>query len=146
MRLKLEIKNYRCFSDQHPARFELRKGIQAIVGPNNSGKSSLLKFFYDFRLLFQQLQQPHPVWSALRSELPFNFNYPETVGDRNELFFDGNPRAIEILIDVEYSNEEQAEYRQPPNRLKLVVPRGQNYARISFEGEWQPVARGFHEI
>lgn len=143
MKLKFQIKNYRCFSDERPARFELRKGIQALVGPNNSGKSSLLKILYDFRLLFQQLQQPGAVWSALRSQTSLNFNYPETVGDRNELFFDGNARDMEILIDVEYSTEERAEFCRPPDRLKLMVPRGQNYARFSFDVDGSPLQGDF---
>ena len=48
MDAELTLKNYRCFSDESPARFSLRRGFTAFVGVNNSGKSSLLRFFYEF--------------------------------------------------------------------------------------------------
>ncbi len=52
MQVDLVIKNYRCFPDYHPARISIRTGYTAFVGVNNSGKSSLLKFLYEFRPLF----------------------------------------------------------------------------------------------
>lgn len=47
--------NYRPFSDAHPARFRFADGFTALLGINNAGKSSLLRFFYEFRPLFAQL-------------------------------------------------------------------------------------------
>jgi predicted ATP-dependent endonuclease of OLD family len=38
----ITVRNYRCFGDQG-ATFELRPGFTAFVGPNNSGKSILLR-------------------------------------------------------------------------------------------------------
>src|SRR6266849_3839293 len=55
MDIELTIKNYRCFSDEKPARILIKPGFTAFLGINNSGKSSLLKFFYEFRNLFQLL-------------------------------------------------------------------------------------------
>ena len=55
MQIELAIRNYRCFPDSRPARIAFRKGFTAFVGVNNSGKSSLLKFFYEFRSLFSLL-------------------------------------------------------------------------------------------
>src|SRR6266702_3463896 len=57
MEIELTIKNYRCFSDEKPARILIKPGFTAFLGINNSGKSSLLKFFYEFRNLFQQLSE-----------------------------------------------------------------------------------------
>lgn len=50
--MKIEIKNYRCIPDSNPLRldFDLGQTI-AFVGPNNSGKSAVLGFFYEFRPL-----------------------------------------------------------------------------------------------
>ena len=47
MNIDLTIKNYRCFSRIVPAHLKLKAGIVALVGTNNSGTSSLLRFFYE---------------------------------------------------------------------------------------------------
>jgi len=58
MDAELTIKNYRCFPDSRHARIVVRDVFTAILGVNNSGKSSLLKFFYEFRYLFGRLTDP----------------------------------------------------------------------------------------
>ena len=58
MDVLLTLKNYRCFEDKHPASFRLSTGFTSFVGVNNSGKSTLLKFFYEFRSLFRLLSYP----------------------------------------------------------------------------------------
>src|SRR6266566_645883 len=55
MQIDVTLKNYRCFSDERPARFAIRKGFTAFVGANNSGKSTLVRFLYEFRNLFTNL-------------------------------------------------------------------------------------------
>ena len=46
MRIESTLENYRCFEDTKPARIVLRDGFTALLGTNNSGKSTLLEFFY----------------------------------------------------------------------------------------------------
>ena len=55
MHVEIILKNYRCFSDSEPAKFSLDKGFISFVGANNSGKSTILKFFYEFRDIFKIL-------------------------------------------------------------------------------------------
>ena len=55
MNLEVSVKNYRCFGEQSPARLKLGRGITALIGSNNSGKSTLLRLFYEFRPLFEKL-------------------------------------------------------------------------------------------
>ena len=55
MRIEITLKNYRCFSDEKPATFVIGNGFTAFIGVNNSGKSSLLRFFYEFRHFFASL-------------------------------------------------------------------------------------------
>jgi len=43
------FKNFRGFSDEEPAVFELTEGFTAIIGANNSGKSSLLRWPHELR-------------------------------------------------------------------------------------------------
>ena len=59
MQIELTLRNYRCFPDTRPMRISLGGGLTAFfIGVNNSGKSSLLKFFYEFRDLFNLLEFP----------------------------------------------------------------------------------------
>lgn len=51
MHIELTLKNYRCSPDARPMRISLGGGPTAFIGVNNSGKSSLLKFFYEFRIV-----------------------------------------------------------------------------------------------
>jgi AAA15 family ATPase/GTPase len=52
MEIDLSIENYRCFPAGSPVSLKISKGFSAFVGVNNSGKSSLLKFFYEMRPAF----------------------------------------------------------------------------------------------
>ena len=75
MDIEITIKNYRCFPDSKPARIFLQKGFTGFVGVNNSGKSSLLKFFYEFRHLFARLSNPADFFNILLSGHNFEFTY-----------------------------------------------------------------------
>ena len=75
MQVDLTIKNYRCFSDQSPARLSLQSGFTAFVGMNNSGKSTLLRFLYEMRGIFTLMGSDYGTLS--RSFLgPVSFSYP----------------------------------------------------------------------
>jgi ABC-type Mn2+/Zn2+ transport system ATPase subunit len=97
MEIDLTLKNYRCFPDSHPARISIRKGFTAFVGPNNSGKSSMLKFFFEFRHLLGELSQEHVLVRGLKGE-PQDLHL-RGVTDSDEVFSNGNNRELEILID-----------------------------------------------
>jgi hypothetical protein len=94
--IEFTLKNYRCFSDQHPARVRLREGLTSFIGINNSGKSSLLKFFYEFRKLFDNLQ---PYNNNLLSGLKGHnqsLSFPQEILDVEEVFCNTNERPMEI--------------------------------------------------
>jgi hypothetical protein len=93
MNIDLTIKNYRCFSDQQSARIQIHPGFTALVGANNSGKTSLLRFLYEFRWLFQNCSSPNGNFqSALNNGLP-SFAWPQTVVDPQDVFHNGNNRV-----------------------------------------------------
>jgi ABC-type cobalamin/Fe3+-siderophores transport system ATPase subunit len=48
--IELSVRNYRCFGDE-PARIRISDGFTALIGTNNSGKSSLLRVLYELRPL-----------------------------------------------------------------------------------------------
>lgn len=97
MELDVTLKNYRCFSDDRPATFELRNGMTALVGPNNSGKSALLRFFYEFRHAFD-LGRTDGTWQNLMTWQRLNLTTPPEVLDFEELFSFLNGRPIEVEI------------------------------------------------
>ena len=51
--IELALSNYRCFCDE-PVRIRIKDGFTALVGTNNSGKSSLLRMPYELRNLFNE--------------------------------------------------------------------------------------------
>ncbi|QLE55184.1 AAA family ATPase [Nostoc sp. TCL26-01] len=98
MQIKLTIQNYRCFPESKPARLIIRKGFTAFIGVNNSGKSSLLKFFYEFRLLFKSLSDFNNFTNAQRGNLQI-LNFPKEVLDPQEVFCNANNRPLEINFE-----------------------------------------------
>src|SRR2546430_1068189 len=53
--LTLNIRNYRAIPYRKPLEFEIGKGITFFLGPNNVGKSSLIKIFFELREAFSVL-------------------------------------------------------------------------------------------
>lgn len=99
MQIELTFKNYRCFSSVSPIHLMLGPGFIAFVGINNAGKSSLLKFFYEIRPLFKDLQSVNYLQNlCLGSTLPIQ-RVPE-VSDVEDMFFNGNKEDISIDIEL----------------------------------------------
>jgi AAA15 family ATPase/GTPase len=91
--VEVTVSNYRCFSDS-PVRFALRRGLQAFVGVNNSGKSCLLRLFYELRNIFRQLVNANQIWQAMNSVQAYT--PMSQVKDANEIFYDRNTRDIVV--------------------------------------------------
>jgi ABC-type cobalamin/Fe3+-siderophores transport system ATPase subunit len=136
VRIAFELKNYRCFPDSRPARFIVRDGFVSFVGVNNAGKSSLLRFFYEFRQLFGAISQMNSpeLLQALRGE-DRNFA-PQGLTDYAEVFTDTNDRDLTIAVSC--SPEATPSGQALPDRLELIVRRtGQFYtARVRTDGEF----------
>jgi len=126
MDIELTIKNYRCFPESKPVRIIVRKGFSSFVGVNNSGKSSLLKFFYEFRNLFQVIAQG--MLPGALSGTHQAFRFPAFVFDpQSDVFFNGNNH--ELTIQLRLIPETTEIYRNPalvPKSMTLRIPRGTN--------------------
>jgi ABC-type cobalamin/Fe3+-siderophores transport system ATPase subunit len=122
MEIEITLKNYRCFPDTRPARLVIRPGFTAFVGVNNSGKSSLLRFLYEFRSLFQSITAPGNMEAALRGTSQ-SFTLPPSVTDAEQLFCDLNRRDLEIELRA-HSSEVKA--LPVPVRVVVRVTRGTN--------------------
>jgi ABC-type cobalamin/Fe3+-siderophores transport system ATPase subunit len=98
MEIRIQLKNYRCFPDEAASEFVLRPGITAFIGANNSGKSSILRSFYELRPIFLSLRQ-HDIWTrALGQPTSVNVDLIRTLGDLTELFSDTNSRPLTVSL------------------------------------------------
>lgn len=62
---KLELRGYRAFSGE-PVRLPMEPGITGLLGLNNAGKSTLLRFFYEFQPLFSFMARPGDLLNILK--------------------------------------------------------------------------------
>jgi ABC-type cobalamin/Fe3+-siderophores transport system ATPase subunit len=125
MTIEITLKNYRCFPDSIPARFQLSPGFTAFVGANNSGKTSLLRFLYEFRELFHWMSLPSPQLLQALKNTPTSFSFPGTVTDPLEVFHKENNRDLEIHLALDVTD---AKVGLPPlvSRFEITVRRGSN--------------------
>ncbi|MBM4254682.1 MAG: ATP-binding protein [Deltaproteobacteria bacterium] len=136
MAVGVTLKNYRCFNDSKPARFTLRKGFTSFIGVNNSGKSSLLKFFYEFRELFQKIGTNVDGIIATMTKAA-SFNFPRSVFDIEEVFNNGNNRDLEIQFVFTFSPTSSI-HQLAVTRVSLKLPRNSDtpFLRLSVDDNW----------
>lgn len=92
--LRLTLRNYRAFDDSRPVEWLIDDEFRAFVGVNNSGKSSLIRFFHEVRPALRVLSQlnSHTQQSVVRGEPQFvGF---QSVADNQELFCNRNSRDM----------------------------------------------------
>ena len=124
------IKNYRCFSDQKPVRISMRKGFTALVGVNNSGKSSLLRLFYELRSLFMSISRSGDQFiQAMRADPGLAFNRADSVRDNAELFCNANARDITLEFEATLNLTSEHHNSVSPERIVLTIPRDTNLYR-----------------
>ena len=128
MQIDLTLRNYRCFPDTQPMRISLGGGLTAFIGVNNSGKSTILKFFYEFRNLFELLSAPiGAIMPALLRKGKQAFRYPASITDMIEVFSEGNDRPLQIDLQFTPNEDESKSLKvNVPFRLKITIPRGTN--------------------
>lgn len=100
--MKVKIKNYRCFDHATPVEVEFRKGTVAIIGINNSGKSTILKFFYELRKLWEKAAELTTTVTLANISKPINIGYPDGI-DPQSIFCSKNQHEIEISICIKHS-------------------------------------------
>jgi ABC-type Mn2+/Zn2+ transport system ATPase subunit len=92
------IKNYRCFQDTNPLKLEMGPGFTALVGPNNSGKSSCIKLFHELYELWANLLSCNTLTTLIRGGT-IGISYRD-VYDSREIFCDINVRPLSIEIEL----------------------------------------------
>jgi energy-coupling factor transporter ATP-binding protein EcfA2 len=128
MEINLSIENYRCFPTGSPAYLRLTKGFSAFVGVNNSGKSSLLKFFYEMRPAFMPLATNTNAINQILEGGKLQTQPVPEIQDRDEMFFNGNRDDIRIEITL-------ADLPKTPaivSRALIHVERNEGACRVNF--------------
>lgn len=134
MSIRLTIKNYRCFVT--PAVVVFNPGFTAFVGVNNAGKSALIRFFVEFRHLFQTIQDHNQLRPSLIGYAsPFQVQH---VLDPEEVFSNLNENPIEISIDFLYEKPAHPDITQ----VRITIARTLQWhieaffcgERIGFDG------------
>lgn len=131
MRATFTIKNYRCFDESEPLRFDFDSGMTAFVGPNNAGKSSILRFFLEFRYLWQLLSGQGGqinLGGALRKGGRWSAQI-QAVQDPQEVFTNRNNRPIEIEIAVRQTSPSSG--RPPIDTIQIQLLRQNAEIEIS---------------
>ena len=101
--IKVTLRNYRCFEDQTPASVEIGPGFTAFVGQNNSGKSSMLKAFYELRPLLQRIGATGNFQNLLNGA--DDSIAMQGLYDQADIFCDNNTRPLEIQFDFAPTNK-----------------------------------------
>jgi len=96
MDIDVSLKGYRCFSPTSPATVSFRGDITSFVGVNNSGKSTLLKAFYELRPTLASLLEKDRLQQALMGSV--NLIIPPGIGDADGMFWHFGPSDIDIEI------------------------------------------------
>lgn len=142
--IKIAIKNYRCFSDSQFLEFQVKPGFTSFLGPNNSGKTSALKFFYEMRRVFSLLSLDDISFHKKGDdELTYLYEYFPPQRGRNKeekkktfdlaesIFCTKNDRSLEFSLEIHFS-QDTSTGSLGRAEVNIVIPRDRkNYLEIS---------------
>jgi len=125
MHFDITIRNYRCFPSESPIQMSLKPGFTALVGKNNSGKSSVLKCFFEFRNLFIAMKGPGNIAAILRGG-GHGIGGIQQVFDSQEVFNNTNERELAFEFrQVPDDGSEGACFRLSFQRKEPTTVRGE---------------------
>jgi energy-coupling factor transporter ATP-binding protein EcfA2 len=101
------------------------------VGPNNSGKSSLLKFFYEMRPVFDMFNSGMSAHIFVTNTPPLTFGPQPTLFDRHEFFNNSNTR--DLHIDIRLSEQLEEAGIPKADRVRLTVLHNTNNWRATID-------------
>ena len=97
----ITLKNYRCFADSEPLRVEIGDGFTALVGPNNSGKTSLLRLFYELKFVLATATDVGQLRALATPENEAGVSNYQGVDDPLSIFHAANTRPLSIQLDFQ---------------------------------------------
>ncbi|MBK6881231.1 MAG: AAA family ATPase [Elusimicrobia bacterium] len=96
----MTVKNYRCFGSASPLSIEINEGFTAFVGPNNSGKSALLKMIVEFKSLWDTMLGGSQIGNFIsrpRSMITIGYQF---IDDTEEIRCDITREAPTIIFEL----------------------------------------------
>ncbi len=121
--MRIKIWNYRSYPINSPIAIEIKEGITFVLGVNNIGKSNLLRFFYDFRNIFNSYR--HVGYDRQ--------TFPHTASFLFDNIITNHTDVTEIQFETSLKNESihftivpQSAESHTPNLLVTVVHKGYN--------------------
>jgi len=134
MNLEITVKNYRCFGDLVPARIKLARGTTALIGSNNSGKSTLLRFFYELRPLWERAAADDSACLSL-FENGFTLPHLPTLRAQEQLFHRHNHNDLVIGLRILRPPGARAETGSGPDEIFVVISRKNLHCQARFDHE-----------
>ncbi len=136
MEIEITLRGYRCFGDHPGASFKLRPGVTAILGMNNSGKSTLLRFFYEFRGRFGNFAYQKPPVQSFVGETNASVS-GHMVEQRLRYVHDGKTQGLmaHFKVPIEVGRG-QWEYGRE-GVVFVTTPEGLEHAAI-VPPDWKP--------
>ncbi|MDP8212118.1 MAG: AAA family ATPase [Candidatus Zapsychrus exili] len=139
--VKLTVKNYRCFSEENPVSINIDKGFTSFIGPNNSGKSSILRLIYEIRSILNYVTQQGNGGNYIENEPLCTFNLAESIGllgvpDFDEIFCNSN--SSNVVLEFSLNPYELKDSKYPVlTMLKFEFERKRPY-KCSIFYKWTP--------
>jgi energy-coupling factor transporter ATP-binding protein EcfA2 len=117
MRIAITVAGYRPFALDRRVSFELQDGLTAFVGPNNAGKSSILRLFHELREPFKNLL----------TSFDSSWDNENGVSIGEESFHQGDRLEMQLSISADASSKRE------PNRLDMVLRFADNRRTMSVQ-------------
>ena len=99
---QIRLHDYRCFQREFPATLTIVKGFTSFIGPNNAGKSALIRSLYELRSAIRQLQSL-PLNPMHLVNQRFQFELAPPLTDRAEIISDrpDSRGAVELIVPAQ---------------------------------------------
>jgi ABC-type branched-subunit amino acid transport system ATPase component len=150
----ITLQNFRGFKLSSPVEIELGREFIAIVGPNNAGKTSLLRSFYELRPFLNAILEQNQIASLLRDG---SYSQGATgVTDSSSLINSGAPNHPAILRlrvlqdsfsarheDVAVMRSLELQFRASGTALTMTLKYDEELRRVAGEAV-SPAVRGGH--
>ncbi|MBY0263575.1 MAG: hypothetical protein K2Q20_14610, partial [Phycisphaerales bacterium] len=107
-KIRLCLSGYRCYREDKSLDLTIGGGMTAVVGLNNSGKSTALRSVNELRPVFEMLSIAQNRWNGIP---PSNLRFSETIRGSQDPFGGDSSAQIRLDLDIEADNIDDPSYR-----------------------------------